>query len=238
MKSLRTIIIVLAVAAIAAPAWAQCPSAIGTWSTTDGTMIGGRASEAWCGAGGNPLMPGQPGNTENAMSWNGSVLGGQWHIWGMSIDAVGAILLNDSVVAGDGSRTYLTNYDGGQFWLTKDHTWGDGLIDLVGQIHNYQVIATVTYEGGAAVGATSNITFSGTFDSCPSMNDCELRFAIANAMLIWRSGSPTAMPLNYPPFLCGANGGELFDVCCITLDILCAVDDEPTTWGSLKALYR
>lgn len=238
MRYLSRMLVAAALLILAGAAWAQCPSAIGSWSTYDGTMIGGRASEAWCGAYGNPVMPGQTGNTENAMSWDGMVLGGQWRVWGMEIDAAGAMLLNDSVVGGEGTRTYLTNYDGGTYWLSKDHTWGDGLVDLVGSVHDYQVIATVTYEGGVAVGATSNISFNGTFDNCPQMNECELRFAIANAMLVWRTGMDMAMPADYPDFLCGANGGELFEVCCITIDIFCTVDDADATWGAVKSLYR
>jgi hypothetical protein len=46
-------------------------------------------------------------------------------------------------------------------------------------------------------------------------------------------------PANYPPLLCSAALGELFDVCCIRAQIGCA----PTpvgeaTWGGVKVLFR
>lgn len=218
---------------------AQCPSAIDTWSTTNGTMLGGRASEAWCGVPPYPLQPGVPGNTQNAMSWNGTALGTQWKAWGMSINAAGAVLLSDLVDAnGNGSRTYGTHYDGGQFWLSASNTWSDGVSDLTGMLTSYYVVITITYVNFNAVGATSNITFTGTFDNCPATNDCEITFTIANAFLIWGSGQATPMPPNYPSFLCGATLGQLFDICCISMNINCAVTDVPTSWGSLKSLYR
>ncbi len=238
MRSLRMPILILALAC-AGNALAQCPNAIDTWSTTNGTMLGGRASEAWCGADGYPVQPGVPGNTQDAQSWNGAALGTQWRAWGMEVDPVGAVLINDTVNAsGNGARTYATEYTGGQFWLSADHTWADGLADLTGQLHAYQVIATITYVAHNPVGATSNITFSGTFANCPGVNECEITFTIANAMLVWRAGSGLPMPADYPPFQCGATLGELFGICCITMQIDCAVPAQDEAWGALKALYR
>jgi hypothetical protein len=47
------------------------------------------------------------------------------------------------------------------------------------------------------------------------------------------------MPANYPPFLCAAIAGELYDVCDITLGIFCDVTGtQPTTWRKIKELYR
>jgi len=227
----------LAMVAVASFAAAQCPNLDGAWSTTTGTMIGGRASEAWCGAG-YPVQAGVPGNTENAMSWDGSTLGTEWKAWGMQIDANGAVLISDTVVGGNGTLTYRTNYDGGQFWLTKDNTWADGLADLTGYMTSYVVFTTVTYWGGAPQGATSNISFTGTFSNCSGVNGCEIQFAIANAIKIWDTGYLVPMPVGYPGFLCSATQGELFDACCITVGINCVVDNDQPTWGSLKATYK
>lgn len=238
MRNLLPLFLILAVA-LAGSAAAQCPNAIDVWSTTYGTMLGGRASEAWCGADGFPIQPGVPGNTQNAQSWDGAALGTQWRAWDMEIDPNGAVLINDTVNAsGNGARTYATDYTGGQFWLSRDHTWADGLADLTGMLHAYQVVVTITYVGFNPVGATSNITFTGTFANCPDLNECEITFTIANAMLIWSAGSGLPMPANYPPFLCGANLGEFFDICCITMQIDCAVPAQDEAWGALKALYR
>ncbi len=213
---------------------AQCPDTVGFFTTQGGQVLPGRVSEAWCGG-----VPGQPGNTENALSWDGMVLGTQWRVWGMAIDNTGATLISDDVnpVTGNGSRTYRTFYDGGQYWLAGTGPWGDGFNAVTGDITSYMVVTTVTVVAGNAVGATSNVTFTGAFSDCPAANDCAIEFGIANAILVWNPAMGP-MPADYPDFLCGAATGELFDACCVTISIDCVVAAEEATWGSLKALYR
>ncbi len=240
MKILRMIFLSVLLVAFGQAALAQCPDAIGKWATNDGSMIGGRATEAWCGADGASIQGGVPGNTQNALSWDGTSLGTQWRAWGMAIDSNGAVLLSDTVdpVTGNGTRTYNTDYVDGEYWLTRDNTWADGLADLTGILTSFNVITTITIRNFAAVGASSNISFTGDFVNCPGANGCEIRFGITNAMLIWNPAFGGSMPADYPDLLCGANTGEAFDVCCITIDIFCVVGAEKTSWGSLKALYK
>jgi hypothetical protein len=97
MKILRMIILSILLVAFCHAAMAQCPDAIGQWSTNDGT------------------------------------------------------------------KTCSTNYDYGQFWLTRDNTWADGLGDLTGVLTSFNVVTTITIRNFAAVGATSNINFTGDF---------------------------------------------------------------------------
>ena len=85
------------------------------------------------------------------------------------------------------------------------------------------------------MGATSNVFFTGIFDGCPGF---VLEYVITNAMLVWRSDSGAPRPGNYPDMLCGAAGGELFDVCCITATIGESVATEESSWGSIKELYK
>jgi hypothetical protein len=204
----------------------------GSYSTSTGSMIGGRVSEAFCSG----VGPGQPGNMQNAMSWNGAALGTQWTVSGMTIDAAGAVLKKDAVDgSGFGYRDYVTNYTGGTFWLSGAGAWGDGLGDFTGTITYYNVSTRISFMGGMPIGATSNISFRGAFTDCAY---CFIDYAVANSMLMWTTGDG-AMPANYPPFLCGANAGELHDVCCVTMHILCDVTaTEESTWGSIKSLYR
>jgi len=151
MKILRMVLLTILLVALSHTAWAQCPSSIGHWSTAEGTMIGGRASEAWCGGQGD-----QPGNMQNAMSWDGASLGTQWRAWGMTIDPVGPVLLVDNVNGdGDGIRIYSTDYVDGQYWLSKDNTWSDGVDDLTGNLTTYNVTTTVTFQAGVIVGASA-----------------------------------------------------------------------------------
>jgi hypothetical protein len=239
MKLMRMLIPSLFLLVLALPAMAQCPDEVGIFMTGNGTLLGGRVSEAWCGANGEPIMPGRPGNTENAMSWDGTALGTQWRVWDMAIDENGAGEIGNTLDGnGNGTITYSTNYLGGQFWLSKDHTWSYGIVDLMGDITSYLVITTVTYVAGNAVGATSNVSFTGVFSDCPQANGCVIEFAIANAILVWSSAYGTPLPADYPDFLCGADMGELFDACCITASLDCLVSAEESTWGAVKSLYR
>ncbi|MFA5070556.1 MAG: hypothetical protein WC528_04725 [Patescibacteria group bacterium] len=234
VKKLNLILVSLLILAFAAPAFGQvCYNAPkdGVYTTNNGTMIGGRASEAWCAG----LGPGQPGNTENAQSWDGAVLGGQWKVWGMASEgAVETARYFD--VYGNGWIDYATNYTGGQFWLSGTGSWGSGATDYTGLVTYFNVAARVTYVAGSPVGVTSNILLMGTFDNC---THCQIQYAISNALLVWQTGYPTVMLADYPPFLCGAASGELFDACCIVAKIFCqptAVDE--STWGAIKSLYR
>jgi hypothetical protein len=97
MKALKTLLfaagmMLLATAVSAQTGECSCPDVTtipnqGIYSTYAGTLLPGRVSEGWCGT---PVNGGVTGNTEDAMSWDGVTLGGQWHVWGMSIDANGA----------------------------------------------------------------------------------------------------------------------------------------------------
>ncbi len=233
MRFATLLLVAGAIVLFAAPAWTVCPvhPNPGTYSTYAGTIMPGRDSEAWCtGAG-----PGKPGNTDNAESWNGTTLGSQWRVWGMQIDANGGVETGRNLDAsGNGWIDYRTNYTGGQFWLSRSHTWSDGINDLTGAVSYFNVATRVTLVLGQIRGATSNIYFTGVFNECPA---CTLEYVISNAMLVWMPGWPD-MPANYPALQCGASLGELFDVCCIQASIYCPVANGESTWGAIKELYR
>ncbi len=236
MKLLSLILAAVMVCAAVVPALSQCdPEPIdGTYTTSNGTLLGGRSSEAWCL---DPWQPGKEGNTENAMSWDGSTLGGQWKVWGMAINSDEAVVSGSYFDEfGNGWIDYLTNYEGGEFWLSGDHLWGDGSTDYTGSVNYFNVTARASFIAGEFVGMTSNIMLmGGSFDEC---ENCELEFVISNALLVWRAGEGD-MPENYPPLLCGASSGDMFDVCCINARVVCgpnAVGE--STWGAIKQLDR
>jgi len=201
----------------------------GMYYTSNGTLLPGRVSEAWCA--GNP---GQPGNQENAMSWDGTTLATQWWVHGMTIDAAGAGEADRYFDAnGTGWIDYVTNYDGGVFWLEGNH-FGSGP-DLTGYLNYYNVNTRVSYVNGQKVGATSNVVFNGNFNECPY---CIIEFVIANAMLVWTGEGDPGLP-DYPGWECPeANAGELFDACCITARLDCPDATEETSWGAIKSLHR
>ncbi len=233
MRFLRVLSVCSMLILLASAAFGECTTKPkdGIYATSAGTILSGRSSEAWCSGEG----PGRPGNTENAMSWDGANLGAQWKIYGMaSSGAVETARYFDAY--GNGWIDYTTNYAGGSFWLSSTGAWGDGSTDYSGAVTYFNVGARVTYYGWSPVGVTSNILMSGSFNDCAG---CAIQYSIDNAMLIWQTGYPTAMPADYPPFLCSATAGELYDVCCIIMKVYCTpVSTDQSTWGSIKSLYR
>ncbi|MBN2070118.1 MAG: hypothetical protein JW814_01575 [Candidatus Krumholzibacteriota bacterium] len=205
----------------------------GIYSTYTGTLMPGRASEAFCNA---PYIGGVPGNTQNAASWNYVSLGTQWIAWGMAIDEYGAVETGRSIDEfGDGWITYRTCYDGGEFWLSKDHIWGDGATDFTGDIDDYIVEATVILEGGVAVQVYSTVHFTGSFNECPN---AIIDYVLVNVARIW-SGDAADLPADYPLLLCGAPSGEAYTVCCGTLQIsrdIIGIGED--SWGAIKQLHR
>lgn len=230
MRKVMALLSMVLLLSLVAPALATCPNQNGPFSTTAGTLLGGRVSEAWC----TGVGPGQPGNMENALSWDGVSLGTQWKIWGMTIDASGAVELYRTPT----SIIYVTHYEGGEFWLSRNYAWSDGTGDLTGVITSYDVATTVTLNNGVPVGQASNVTLKGKFTNCPDYQGCVIEFAIANAMKEWDSSYATPAPANYPALLCGATTGELFAACCINMSINCVVANEIDSWSGIKSMYR
>lgn len=203
----------------------------GFWTTTDGSLTGGRISEAWCGT---PQQPGVEGNTLNVMSWDGASLGLLYVFAGMAIDGDGAVETGRYFDAnGFGYIDYITNYVGGSFWMYGGHTWSDGT-DLSGAVTSCAVGARVTYINFTIpVGVASNITVTGVFDQC---EECTIH-VVGNSTRIW-DGFTGPMPAGFPPFLCGTTG-ELHDMCCLQATITCpVVGNEESSWGAIKELYR
>ncbi len=234
MRKVMVLLCGVLLLAPAVPVLATCPNMNGPFSTMAGTLQAGRVSEAWCGGTG----PGVPGNMENAMSWDGVTLGGQWQLWGMTIDAAGAVMVGQRTLGSYMYIDYVTDYDGGQFWLSGAYPWSDGTGDLTGNITSYHVSTTVTLYNGVPVGQTSNVTLTGLFTNCPENQGCVIEFAIANAIKVWDSARGTPAPANYPALLCGAQTGELYDACCIDMSINCIVASEADSWSGIKSMYR
>jgi hypothetical protein len=231
------ILIVACIGLLAGPSLAACPDVIGVWSSNpeldpDFALLNGRYSEAWCSGVG--ML--EPGNTINAMSWDGAALQTEWRLWDMAINPAGTVLVFDGVSGGNGVRIYQTAYDGGLFWLGADGEWTIGAVELEGFLIDFLVVSTVYYVGGEVTAIVNNISFNGVFTDCG--NDCVIEFAIANAARVWNSADGGAMPASYPAFLCGATTGELFSTSDITIGIDCAVAVEGQSWSAVKDIFR
>lgn len=229
MKFKVTVLTALVLLLGAWPLLAACPYNVGPFHAP-ADFDGGRISVAWCnGAGANEV-----GNTVNGMSWDGATLGGTWKMWGMEL--LSTTLTVDTVDAnGSGIRVWHSVFGNGEFWLAQGGPWGgDG--DLTGPIVDSSTDVTVQYFENNIVGATVNMSGSGTFADCG--NGCLVDYAFGNAILDWMTGSPDTMPTDYPPFLCGVDMGELYTACCGTVSISCSVDSDQDQWGAIKSMYR
>lgn len=133
------------------------PPVIGNYSPDEG-----RFSESWKGG-----QEGAKDNTINAMSWDGSALGGQWTLQCMVAAAQAQETDRDIDEFGYGYVKYETNYGGGSLWLSGSGPWGDGSEDYTCTIGPVGMKVTVThlYEAGVRVAAVSDITIRGVFDN-------------------------------------------------------------------------
>jgi len=233
MKYLWCIAVVLGF--IALPAVAAPPVA-GTYYSYDlpgGTFNAGRFSESWVDGGAH----GQMGNTVNAESWNGTVLGTEWRLWCPSIQTPPA-LVSDTRVNGTGDVTYRTVYTGGHFFLGAVGPWGDE--DYTGDLNFFVITTTYMYVNGELLGIRSNVT---SYGQIAGYTDC-MEYEINNAAFFGTTDMGPK-PSDYPAFLdenCSegvwARGGwGSATQIAIRIRGQCNVGVEPSTWGQIKALY-
>ncbi|MCK4548044.1 MAG: hypothetical protein KAW17_11460 [Candidatus Eisenbacteria sp.] len=227
---LVTTLFTLALVAVSLPALAGSPLE-GEYTSLTGDMLAGRFSESWFGGG-----QGQIGNVVHAQSWNGSFLGSEWSIY-CPVLAETPELINDGVdpVSGNGMREYRSVYAGGLFWLDGAGAWGSGDPVYTGTLDYYIHHTTFIFYNWVPIAYTTNADFAGQFDGY-----CMCILGIANAASVGQG----AQPADYPMFLddnCEdwTGQGEWGMVADVTLSIFdCASGAEPTTWGSIKTLYR
>jgi len=220
---------------VAVPAFAGAPAS-GTYYSWDmplGSFDTGRFSESWIPS------SGQIGNTVNAMSWDGTTLGGEWVVSCPAIASEPTLIADTRDTNGDGDMIYFTIYGGGSFWLSMNGPWGDGSQDYTGWLNTFNVTSTHQYIGWARQGVRSNITMSGQFDG---FDNC-MEYVINNAAFTGET-SILPMPPGYPPFInsgcnTGPTTGGWGDAVQIELNISgsCTIPVEDSTWGALKALY-
>lgn len=232
---MRYVILAAAIAMAAAAALAGVPVQ-GTYYSYDmpgGTFNTGRFSESWV----DPGEHGQFGNTINAQSWNGSVLGAEWKLWCPSIQTA-PVLVSDTRVNGTGEVTWRTVYSGGHFFLGAAGPWGDE--DYGGDLVNFVVVTTYQYDLGVLLGVRSNVTSMGLIDG---YTDC-MEYTINNAAFFGTTNMGP-LPAGYPAFLdeyCGEGlwvrgGWGSATQIAIRIRGDCNVGTETSTWGEIKSLF-
>jgi hypothetical protein len=136
---------------------------------------------------------------------------------------------------------YSSTYSGGSFtFFAGGWPWGDG----TGTLSTMSLVTTVQYVNNFPVASVVNGNCSGLF-----AGGCALTFAIANGNGVGETTSlnPSIVkPANYPTFidatcspaLVSQQFGTWGDVRTITFMTDCATPTRPSTWGTIKTMYR
>jgi hypothetical protein len=224
---------------LAVPALAGQPL-VGTYYSFDlpgGSFNTGHFSESWV----DPGRDGQIGNTINAQSWDGAVLGAEWKIWCPSIQTPPVLVSDTRDANGSGEVTWKTSYTGGYFFLSGNGPWGDGSQDYFGDVAFFNVQTTYQFVFGDLLGIRSNVTTMGLIDG---FTDC-MEYTINNAAFFGNTDDVGPLPAEYPEFVdefCNSgvwSRGGWGSVTEIALRILgdCDVATQESTWGKIKSLY-
>lgn len=240
MKHLATTLLVVGALAVAASALAG-PPLPGEYKTTDlgGVVSLGRYTEGWA-PGGAALLPGV---TLNAQSWNGATLGSEWSYRCATTTAPAVMLTNTVNASGNGNRTYMKQFVGGQIWLSGTGPWANGDASYPGVIDSYTEFETIQYANFVPVAAVTNVQATAHFDAYP--NDC-MAFQVSNGVEVGSTALGGTKPADYPDFLSAgtctpdAPEGAWWNFLTMTLSISsgCATPSRPSSWGALKAVYR
>lgn len=199
----------------------------------------GRYSEGWQ-AGGGALLPGV---TLNAQSWDGAALGTSWYYRCATTTAPAVMLTNTVDANGNGNRTYMKQFVGGQIWLSGTGPWANGDADYPGDIDSYTEFETVQYANFVPVAAVTNVQATAHFAAYP--NDC-MAFQVSNGVEVGSTALGGTKPADYPDFLTAgtcaptAPEGAWWNFLTMTLSITsgCTTPARPSSWGALKAIYR
>lgn len=230
----------LAVAAltVAATSFAGPPQN-GTYQSTDlgGPLELGRYSDAFAAPDGGL----SPGVTYNAQSWDGADLGLQWWYYCGTMVSPPVLLVDNVNANGDGNRTYMKTFVGGDVWLSGTGPWANGEPEYTGIVDSYTMFETIQYSNWDRVAAVFNIDATGHFDNYPA--SC-ISFAIGNGSQVGSTDWGDTPPADYPALLQQGTCdpvmtlGTWWDMHTLTMTIKgCTVPVEETTWGAVKSMY-
>ena len=154
-----------------------------------------------------------------------------------------AVLVLDTVVGGNGQRTWKCTYSGGAFWLSGTGPWANGDPAYPGTFDSYVEFETQIYVGGVVVGVTTTVQTMAHFADYPTT--C-LEYSISSGQRVGTTDLAQVEPPNYPPFLQAGTctpvmpQGAWWNMNGLTITITsgCVVPARASTWGALKTLYR
>jgi hypothetical protein len=241
MKRLATTLLILAALALMATASLAGPPLPGNYMSTDlagGTIPTGRYTEGW-DAGGSALSA---NTTQNCGSWDGAAIGTVWRYTCGTMTGPGTLLFSTVNAQGNGNRTYACAYTGGTFWLSGTGPWANGDPDYPGVFDSYVEYETVQYANWIPISAVTNVQSTAHFNNYETY--C-MGFSIGNGSRVGTTDLGNVMPAGYPDMLdptCLATRtlGAWWNFTSITITLTpeCATPTKPSSWGSLKAMYR
>lgn len=185
------------------------PPAVGSYYSDDfgGVMLMGRFSESWLPAG----AYGQIGNTTNAMSWDGSVLGSEWKMWCMSIAAAPSLVAD-----------------------TRD-------INATDNVSTFTVTTTYHYVTNNPLGIRSNVVMSGYsdgYDNCMDYSINNAAFLSDTDVESFPSNLPPFLDSSCATGILDRGGWGTATEIALTITGGCTVPTDESSWGAVKALYQ
>jgi hypothetical protein len=111
MRTLKSLLLTIPILLLSMSVLAGCPE-VGVYTSLDGDILSGRASESWPGGG-----EGQIGNSVLSESWNGETLALQWVVSCPTACTVPLLIFDGVDINGNGNQTWFTEYCGGSLWL-------------------------------------------------------------------------------------------------------------------------
>ena len=188
---------------------AQGSPIVGTYEQNV-NMLGGRWSESYNGGGQS-----QVGNEIQAASWDGSALGGEWEVSGVTLASDS--LVSDQTIGNLEVRQYYTAYTGGTVTL-KNGDWtglGDG--DYTVDLTSFTQSTIVTLFSGNVLTVTAATSMQGTLPAYPGF---EMNYLAAVSNIVGQGSTP---PAGYPSI--SAASGQWGDANSVKMQII----PEPAT---------
>lgn len=158
-------------------------------ASLEGSVLDGRSSDGFAGG-----FPPNPGDENQAASWDGSTLGTQWELTGAVLDTITLVY---DIPLSSGARTvgYDISYVDAVLTLTDGGPWdGDaGTVDYTANLTEYSMLLQIWYDSNDVITeATASISFEGDFASFGGY-----RITDGSASGVLR-GMGTTPPADYP----------------------------------------
>lgn len=234
---MKSTLVALVIAAVAASAFAQAPSP-GVYMSTDlgGSVSTGRYSESWS----QPFGYGRYGNALQIQSWSAGTLGGQWSIRCPYV-CDSHVVLDSTDTEGNHVRIARQTYSGGTLTLDGAGPWGGGDASYTFLLEGYIETMTIVGNDPEALVISYEATAWGSLFDEDYTAQIVMHSLARNE--IGNTDNETNPPADFPVILdpdCEPSPelGTWGNATGIHFEIWSSVATKPSTWGNVKSLYR